>query len=102
MVKNIFDEKLKIFGDCFSEAKNSRSVTHVEIFGCDGGYYFRKIHRSLEQTLAGFDHEDRRSKHYILYRSVSMKKHVCNPKNCLLCHEYEIYKNLKEQWMKKN
>ena len=75
-VKNIFDEKLKIFGDCFGEAKSPLNVTHVQIFYRDGTYYFRKIHRSLKQTLAWFDEENRNSKRYILYRSVSMKNTI--------------------------
>ena len=43
-VKNIFDEKLKKFGDCFEEAKNPESITHIQILDNYGRYYFRKVH----------------------------------------------------------
>ena len=79
-VKNIFDKKLRKFDNIFETPKRPGKITHVQIFDCDGGYYFRKIHGSL----AVFDHEDHRSKRYILYRSVSMKKHDCNPKKMFI------------------
>ena len=40
-VKDIFDEKLKKFGDCFEKAKTSGSVTHVQIFDNHAKYYFK-------------------------------------------------------------
>ena len=43
MVKNIFDEKLDKFGDCFEKAKNPGSITHVQIFDNYGKYYFKKL-----------------------------------------------------------
>ena len=42
-VKNIFDEKLNIFGDCFEKAKNVGSITHIQLFDNYGKYYFRKV-----------------------------------------------------------
>ena len=76
-VNNIFDKKLRKFDNIFETPKRPDKITHVQIFDCDGGYYFRKIHGSL----AVFDHEDHRSKRYILYRSVSMKKTIATRKN---------------------
>ena len=73
-VKNIFDKKLQKFVNIFEKPKRPSKITHVQIFHRDGGYYFRKIHGSLKQTLVVFDHEDHHSKRYILYRSVSVKK----------------------------
>ena len=46
-VKNIFDEKLKNFGDCFEKAKSPESITHVQIFDNYGKYYFKKAYGSF-------------------------------------------------------
>ena len=58
MVKNIFDEKLKKFGDCFEKAKNPGSVTHVQIFDNYGKYYFKKV-QCFKGALEQFDIEGR-------------------------------------------
>ena len=50
-VKNIFDEKLKKFGDCFEKAKTSGSVTHIQIFDNYGKYYFKKAYHSFKGSL---------------------------------------------------
>ena len=50
-VKNIFDEKLKIFGDCVEKAKSPESVTHVQIFDSYGKYYFKKVSTSFLRAL---------------------------------------------------
>ena len=51
-VKNLFDEKLKKFGDdCFEKAKSPESVTHVQIFDNYGKYYFKKVNNNFNDTL---------------------------------------------------
>ena len=50
-VKNIFDEKLKIFGDCVEKAKSPERVTHVQIFDNYGKYYFKKVSNSFLRAL---------------------------------------------------
>ena len=98
--KNIFDAKLKRFGDCFEEAKSPESVTHVQIFNNYGKYYFKKVSNSFEGTLNCFDIEGLREGRsnnkmnnsrdytkYILFRTVSLK----NTKNlmCVLDQDLE-------------
>ena len=39
-VKNIFDENLNKFGDCFRKAK--KNITHIQIFDNYGRYYLKK------------------------------------------------------------
>ena len=53
-VKNIFDEKLKKFGDCFEKAKTSESVTHVKIFDSYGKYYFKKVDAGRRRSTQKF------------------------------------------------
>ena len=62
MVKNIFDEKLNKFGDCFEKAKNPESITHIQIFDNYGKYYFKKVNGSFKGVLQQFDIEGRRLK----------------------------------------
>ena len=85
-VKNIFDEKLKKFCDCFEKAKSPESVTHVQIFDNYGKYYFKKVNGSFKGILEQFDIKGRHLKNikklkslhnytrYILFRTVSSKK----------------------------
>ena len=108
-VKNIFDKKLKKFGDCFEKAKSPESVTQVQIFDNYGKYYFKKVHCSFEDTLQQFDIEDRHLKNiknlksrrnninfkrslyyirYILFRTVSSKNLMCN-RDCELDQDLE-------------
>ena len=55
-VKNIFDEKLNKFGDCFEKAKNPESITHVQILDNYGKYYFRKVNNgNFKDVLQKFD-----------------------------------------------
>ena len=100
-VKNIFDEKLNKFGDCFEKAKNPKSITHIQIFDNYGRYYLKKVDGSFRGVLQQFDIEGRHLKNiiklkslhkgtkffkflyytrYILFRTVSLK----NSKN-LVC-----------------
>ena len=66
MLKNIFDEKLNKFGNCYEKPKNSKNITHVQIFDCYGNYYFITIYNNLSKSLMRFDEEDKNSKRYIL------------------------------------
>ena len=100
-VKNIFDEKLNKFSDCFEKAKHPESITHIQIFDNYGRYYFKKVDGSFKGVLQQFDIEGRHLKNirklkslqkgtkfkeclyytrYILFRTVSLK----NSKN-LVC-----------------
>ena len=94
-VKNIFDEKLKKFGDCFEKAKTLGSVTHFQIFDNYGKYYFKKVYGSFKGVLRQFDIDGRHLENvtnlkslrnninfnnkylyytrYILFRTVSLK-----------------------------
>ena len=56
-VKNIFDEKLNKFGDCFEKAKNPKSITHIQIFDNYGRYYLKKVDGSFRGVLQQFDIE---------------------------------------------
>ena len=110
-VKNIFDEKLNKFGDCFEKAKNLRSITHVQIFDNDGKYYFRKVNGSFKDALLQFDEDGRDLRNiknlkslrndnnlkkylyytrYILFRTVSLK----NSKNSMCNKGYELDQDL--------
>ena len=98
-VKNIFDEKLKKFGDCFEKAKSPESIMHVQIFDNYGKYYFKKVNNNFRDTLQEFDIKGEhlnnvkilkslRKKNnfkknlyytgYILFRTVSSKNLMCN------------------------
>ena len=100
-VKNIFDEKLNKFGDCFEKAKNPGSITHVQMFDNYGKYYFKKVNGSFKGVLEQVDVDGQHLKNiknlkslrndinfkkyvyytrYILFRTVSLK----NSKNCEL------------------
>ena len=96
-VKNIFDEKLNKFGDCFEKAKNPESITHTQILDNYGKCYFKKVNNngSFKGVLQQFDEDGKDLKkiknlkclkkylyytQYILFRTVSMK----NSKN-LVC-----------------
>ena len=100
-VKNIFDENLNKFGDCFEKAKRPESITHVQIFDNYGKYYFKKVNGSFKGVLQQFDIDGQHLKNiknlkslrnginfknylyhtrYILFRTVSLK----NSKN-LMC-----------------
>ena len=99
-VKNIFDEKLNKFGDCFEKARSPESITHVQIFDNYGNYYFKKVNNNFKDTLQQFDIKGRDLKNiknlrsflrnninfkrfryytrYILFRTVSSKNLKCN------------------------
>ena len=98
-VKNIFDEKLNKFSDCFEKAK--KNITHIQIFDNYGRYYLKKVDGSFRGVLQQFDIEGCRLKNirklkslhkgtkcfkflyytrYILFRTISLK----NSKN-LVC-----------------
>ena len=98
-VKNIFDEKLNKFGDCFEKAKSSESITHVQIFDNYGKYYLKKVNNNFKDTLQQFDIEGEHLKNiknlkslrnnnnfkrslyytrYILFKIVSSKNLMCN------------------------
>ena len=100
-VKNIFDEKLNKFGDCFEKAKNPGSITHVQMFDNYGKYYFKKVNGSFKGVLEQVDVDGQHLKNiknlkslrndinfkkyvyytrYILFRTISLK----NWKNCEL------------------
>ena len=109
-VKNIFDEKLNKFSDCFEKAKNPESITHIQIFDNYGSYYFKKVDGSFKGVLQQFDIEGQHLKNirklkslhkgtkfkeclyytrYILFRTISLK----NSKN-LVCELDEDLKSL--------
>ena len=87
-VKNIFDEKLKKFGDdCFEKAKNPESITQVQIFDNYGRYYLKSVNNSFKDAFVRFDKEGRHLNNinskkylyytrYILFRTVSSKKKI--------------------------
>ena len=100
-VKNIFDEKLKKFGDCFEKAKVPESITHVQIFDSYGKYFFKKVNNNFEDTLQDFNIKGKHFENvenltslrnninftrslylyytrYILFRTVSSKNLMCN------------------------
>ena len=105
-VKNIFDEKLNKFGDCFEKAKSP--VTHGQIFDNYGKYYFKKVYNNdFRYTLQEFAIEGRHLKNvkrsllnninfrrflyytrYILFRTVSSKNLMCN-QDCVLDQDLE-------------
>ena len=110
-VRNIFDEKLNKFGDCFEKAKNPRSITHVQIFDNYGKYYFKKVNGSFKGVLEQFDVDGQHLKNiknfkslrndinfkkylyytrYILFRTVSLK----NSKNLMCIQNYELDQDL--------
>ena len=109
-VKNIFDEKIKKFGDCFEKAKRSGRITHIQMSDNYGKYYFRKVNGSFKDVLEQFDVDGRDVKNienlkslqndinfkkekylyytrYILFRTVSSKNLMCN-------HDYELDQDL--------
>ena len=110
-VKNIFDEKLNKFGDCFEKAKNPRSVTHIQIFDNYGKYYFKKVDGCFKGVLQQFDVDGHHLKdiknlkrlrndiefkeclyytQHILFRTVSLK----NSKNLMCNQNYKLDQDL--------
>ena len=74
-VKNIFDEKLKKFGDdCFEKAKNLENVTHVQIFDNYGNYYFKKVNNNFRDTLREFDIKGRHLNNVKNFNSLRKEK----------------------------
>ena len=69
-VRNIFDEKLNKFGDCFEKAKNPRSITHVQIFDNYGKYYFKKVNGSFKGVLEQFDVDGQHLKNIKNFKSL--------------------------------
>ena len=96
-VKNIFDEKLNKFGDCFKKVK--KNIIHIQIFDNYGRYYLKKVYGSFRGVSQQFDKDGHHLNNikrslrkdpkfkpclyytrYILFRTISLK----NSKN-LVC-----------------
>ena len=90
-VKNIFDEKLNKFGDCFEKAKNPESITHIQIFVNYGKYYFKKVNDSFKGVLQQFDVDGQHLKNI---KNLKSLRNDINFKKYLYYNRYILFRTV--------